>query len=127
MLNEQLKLIRKKNKFTQQELSDLLEIERSTYASYETGRNRPDISVLTAIAKIFGVTVDYITNIDPKKELEVFDATLSLKKQQGSTLVSEITKDEKEILAMYRICSAENKEKVKALLKESKNEDLKKR
>lgn len=124
MLNEQMKLIRKKNKYTQQQISDLLEIERSTYASYETGRNRPDIRLLAAFAKIFSVTVDYLINIDPAKELEFFDSALSLKKQQGGSLLSELSKDEKEVLAMYRICSDKNKEKIKTLLKEAKNEDL---
>ncbi len=125
MLNEQLKLIRKKNKFTQQQISDLLEIERSTYASYETGRNRPDISLLSAFAKVFGITVDYIINIDPSKELSVFDSNLSIKKEQGETLVSELVKDEKEVLSMYRLCSDEDREKIKVVLKDLKKENLK--
>ena len=125
MLNEQLKLIRKKNRFTQQQVSDLLEIERSTYASYETGRNRPDISLLAAFAKIFGITVDYLINIDPSKELSVYDLNLSIKKEQGGTIVSELVKDEKEVLSMYRLCSDEDREKIKAVLKDLKKENLK--
>lgn len=125
MLNEQLKLIRKKNKYTQQELSDILEIERSTYASYETGRNRPDISLLSAIAKVFGVSVDYIVSIDPQKEAEAYDIVLENKRKQGETIVSDLSKEEREVLAMYRICSNENKDKVKSLLISAKNEDLK--
>lgn len=124
MLNEQMKLIRKKNKYTQQQISDLLEIERSTYASYETGRNRPDIRLLAAFAKAFNITVDYLINIDPSKELEVLDSTTSLKKQQGESLISELSKEEKELLAMYRICSDKNKEKFRELLKSAKSEDL---
>lgn len=124
MLNEQMRLIRKKNKYTQQQISDLLEIDRSTYASYETGRNRPDIRLLAAFAKVFNVSVDYIINIDPVKELEVFDSALSLKKQQGESILSELSKDERELLAMYRICSDKNKEKVRELLRKTKNEDL---
>ena len=103
----------------------MLEIERSTYASYETGRNRPDISLLAAFAKIFGITVDYLINIDPSKELSVFDLNLSIKKEQGETIVSELVKDEKEVLSMYRLCSDEDREKIKAVLKDFKKENLK--
>ena len=126
MLNEKLKLIRKANKYTQQQISELLEINRSTYASYETGRNEPDIRFLAAFAKVFDITVDCLIELDPKTELAVFDSALSLKKKKGDSLVSELQNDEKEMLAMYRLCSDETKEKVKELLKQAKNEELKK-
>lgn len=125
MLNEQMRLIRKKNKYTQQQISDLLGIERSTYASYETGRNRPDIRVLSAFVKIFDVTVDYLVGIDPQKELEFFDRIANIKRRQGETILSDLNKDERELLAMYRICSDDSKEKIKTFLKDIKNEDLK--
>ena len=124
MLNEQLKLIRKANKYTQQQISDLLEIDRSTYASYETGRNRPDIRFLAAFAKVFDITVDYLIGIDPKSEFLVCDSVVSLKKEQGETLISELKRDEKDLLAMYRMCSSEKKENFMELLKQAKNEEL---
>lgn len=64
MLCDQLKYIRQANGMTQQQLSDALGINRSTYAPYETGRNRPDIDVLAHIAEVCGVTVDYIIHLN---------------------------------------------------------------
>lgn len=48
------------NNLTQKELADILNIERSTLSSYETGRRYPTISVLVRIADTFNVSVDYL-------------------------------------------------------------------
>lgn len=48
------------NDLTQKELADILNIERSTLSSYETGRRYPTISVLIRIADTFNVSVDYL-------------------------------------------------------------------
>lgn len=118
MLSEQLKQIRKANKFTQQDLADAVGIERSTYASYETGRNKPDVILLKRIANVFGVSSDFILEIDTSKKFNMSDANVSYKKN-GSQLVSTLSKDEKAVLAQYRLLSEDKKEEVKTFL--SKN------
>lgn len=52
--------LRTTNDLTQKELADILNIERSTLSSYETGRRYPTISVLIRIADTFNVSVDYL-------------------------------------------------------------------
>ena len=52
--------LRTTNDLTQKELADILNIERSTLSSYETGRRYPTISVLIRIADTFDVSVDYL-------------------------------------------------------------------
>ena len=64
MLGEKMKLIRNYNGYSQRQIAEILKIERSTYASYETGRNRPDIFAVQRFAKIFNVSVDYILSLD---------------------------------------------------------------
>lgn len=51
MLGEKMKLIRNYNGYSQRQIAEILKIERSTYASYETGRNRPDIFAFSALQK----------------------------------------------------------------------------
>lgn len=109
MLSEQLKIIRKANKFTQQELADAIGIERSTYASYETGRNKPDVILLSKIAKVFGVSSDYILEIDTTAPLNVEDIPVQYKKKSGNQLVSTLSKEEKSVLAKYRLLSDNKK------------------
>lgn len=48
---------RKHHSLTQQKISDMLGIERSTYAKYETGR-KPEIDILIKLAEFYGMTVD---------------------------------------------------------------------
>lgn len=109
MLSEQLKIIRKANKFTQQELADAIGIERSTYASYETGRNKPDVILLSKIAKVFGVSSDFILEIDTTAPLNVEDIPVKYKKKSGNKLVSTLSKEEKSVLAKYRLLSDNKK------------------
>lgn len=109
MLSEQLKIIRKANKFTQQGLADAIGIERSTYASYETGRNKPDIILLSKIAKVFNVSSDFILEIDTTVPLNVEDISVKYKKKSGNKLVSTLSKEEKSVLAKYRLLSDNKK------------------
>lgn len=109
MLSEQLKIIRKANKFTQQGLADAIGIERSTYASYETGRNKPDAVLLSKIAKVFDVSSDFILEIDTTVPLNVEDIPVQYKKKSGNKLVSTLSKEEKNVLAKYRLLSDNKK------------------
>ena len=109
MLSEQLKIIRKANKFTQQGLADAIGIERSTYASYETGRNKPDVILLSKIAKVFDVSSDFILEIDTTVPLNVEDISVQYKKKSGNKLVSTLSKEEKNVLAKYRLLSDNKK------------------
>lgn len=109
MLSEQLKIIRRANKFTQQGLADAIGIERSTYASYETGRNKPDVILLSKIAKVFDVSSDYILEIDTTVPLNVEDIPVKYKKKSGNKLVSTLSKEEKSVLAKYRLLSDNKK------------------
>ena len=119
MLSEQLKIIRKANKFTQQELADAIGIERSTYASYETGRNKPDVNLLSKIAKVFGVSSDYILEIDTTVPLNVEDIPVQYKKKSGNQLVSTLSKEEKGVLAKYRLLSDSKKTELVDFLKKN--------
>lgn len=119
MLSEQLKIIRKANKFTQQELADAIGIERSTYASYETGRNKPDVVLLSKIAKVFGVSSDFILEIDTTVPLNVEDIPVQYKKKSGNQLVSTLSKEEKGVLAKYRLLSDSKKTELVDFLKKN--------
>ena len=101
MLSEQLKMIRKANGFTQVELAKAIDIERSTYASYETGRNRPDIGVLEKIAVALGVTVDFIIKLDTSKAIKLADD--EKKYNNEPKLLSELSDEEKQIVARLRL------------------------
>ena len=48
--------LRKSRKMTQKQIADILGIEAKTVSKWETGRGFPDISYVTELADIFGVS-----------------------------------------------------------------------
>lgn len=54
---ENLKAIRTKAGYTQDELAAELHVTRQTISSYETGRSEPDIETLTKLSSLLGVEV----------------------------------------------------------------------
>lgn len=58
MLSDRLKLLRNNAKLSQQQLADILGIDRSTYTYYETNKTNPSIPLLLKLSGIYGITVD---------------------------------------------------------------------
>ncbi len=66
MLGENLKSLRIKKELTQQQLADLLKINRVTYTQYELDKREPDNTTLIALADFFNVTTDYLLGREEK-------------------------------------------------------------
>ena len=58
---KKLKDLRLQSKMTQSELGNRLYVSKQAVSKWETGKAIPDIDLLIDIAKIFNVSVDYIT------------------------------------------------------------------
>lgn len=67
--SKRLKLLRRKQAYTQDQLAELLGISRSSLAMYEQGRRSPDFETLEAIADIFNVDIDYLLRKREPSEL----------------------------------------------------------
>lgn len=59
-IGEFLASLRKSKGYTQQEAADLLGVSNKTVSNWETGASCPDISMLPALAELYGVTCDEI-------------------------------------------------------------------
>ena len=59
--NERIREIREDNRFTQQNIADLLHIGQRTYSDYESGKTRIPVDSLLILAKHYDVSVDYIS------------------------------------------------------------------
>lgn len=57
-LGDKIKQLR--NELTQEDLASLLQVDRSTLASWEVNRREPDIVTLCRIANLFNVSVDWL-------------------------------------------------------------------
>ena len=58
--SERLKELRKSNKVTQKQMSDLLEITERNYQRYEYGLVDPTASNMATLADYFNVSLDYL-------------------------------------------------------------------
>ena len=58
--SERLKQFRKTRGYTQRQIAEILEVDRSAYACYEIGKSQPDLSGLLILADFYGVSLDYL-------------------------------------------------------------------
>ena len=113
-LARQMRALRTVNHYTQQQIADILNIDRTTYTSYEISKNTPDIMLLDAFAKIFSVDIDWILPIDTQnidtlcEEVDAYEAN-----NDDCSLVSKLSKEERELIGEYRILSEKDKRKVR--------------
>lgn len=58
--HEKLKMLRKKEGFTQQEVADFFGINQAVYQKWESGNRKPSYENLSLLACIFDVSIDYL-------------------------------------------------------------------
>lgn len=72
MLGENIKYLRKRNRLSQQQLAEVLEIPRTTLGDYERGHTEPSLDTLIRIARYFQTSVDALLTLKLwHEELEV--------------------------------------------------------
>ena len=60
MLGDILLILRKRNGYTQVDLSKMLNIQQTSYSKYEKNQRQPDYETIKKIADFYGVTTDYL-------------------------------------------------------------------
>lgn len=68
MVFERIRALREDHDRTQQELADILHINRRTYSAYENGVNAVPIDILIALAGFYHVSTDYLLNLTDQPE-----------------------------------------------------------
>lgn len=64
---DRLREFRDRRGVSQQIVADILGMDRSTYAYYESGKTEPSINTLIMLADFYGVTLDYLIGHAPPK------------------------------------------------------------
>lgn len=62
MLYRRIRDLREDKDMTQQDMADILHINRRTYSAYETGTNSMTPETLCKIADFYNTSVDYLLN-----------------------------------------------------------------
>lgn len=105
-LAEWLRCIRVKCGFSQKTVANILNVNRSTYTYYESGKTTPDPMTLHRIARIFGVPIDvFFSEEHPVMEAgdsENKKRRAPKKMQPDPEKVGQLSAGEKEIIAYLR-------------------------
>ncbi|MCR9249511.1 MAG: LexA family transcriptional regulator [bacterium] len=89
-VNENIKYLRKKNSYTQEQFAELIGIKRSLVGAYEEGRADPRLNNLLRMSEVFKVSVDTLLNKDVSK---LSDEELYSSGGSGGMKVLSITVD----------------------------------
>ena len=63
-LGRRLKELRNKRKLTQQQVAERIWVSKAMVSAYELSIRTPSYEVLIKLAKLFGVTTDYLLGLD---------------------------------------------------------------
>ena len=66
-----LKRLRQSKNYSQQTLADKLSVTKSLISSYEQDLRLPSLDMLIKISAEFGVSTDYLLNLDRQKTINV--------------------------------------------------------
>ena len=78
--------------FTQQEIADILNLNRTTYTKYETGVSEPSFEFLKKIVAVYGVDVNAILGQE-EFEKNLHDFVMPM---------YNLTNEERELVGIYR-------------------------
>ncbi|MBR0413525.1 MAG: helix-turn-helix transcriptional regulator [Clostridia bacterium] len=107
MVAKTLRAFRKANGFTQKQIADKLNIDRSTYSYYELGKINPSISSMVTLSELYGISLDEMVHYDQAEPIST--AASPSAPYESMPVLSE---DEKKLVASYRQLSSEAKEDV---------------
>lgn len=63
-IGQRLKEARTSNNYSQQEVSEILHVSRSTISSWEIGRTYPSIELLINLSDLYGISLDQLLKED---------------------------------------------------------------
>lgn len=113
LINAKLRELRVKSGYTQHQIADILNIDRSTYTYYETGKTSPDITVLAKLSKIFNVSIDELFSYDDEIG-EVADRRVRKYEvgQKNASRIYDLSSQEKDLIGSFRVCTPAEKAEI---------------
>ncbi|MDD5952045.1 MAG: helix-turn-helix domain-containing protein [Oscillospiraceae bacterium] len=119
-LNEKLRSLREKCGLTQEQVAKTLNIDRSSYTYYETGKTEPSISSLIKLSNLFKVSVEELLGSETPNAVLVRDGRSGRKPPsrppQNQSHIYDLDKQEKQLLCYYRSMEEDKKKQAMAFL-----------
>ena len=118
-----LRMLRRQMGVTQKEIAQSLNIDRSTYAYYETDKTNPDLITLRRIASIFHVSTDYLLGIETPA---IHAAPVRDRGPEPASegILSGLQEDERIFILLYRQLDTEQRENLVRYVMDTINREL---
>ena len=88
-LAEKIANLRKKNRWSQEELAEKMGVSRQAVSKWESAQAAPDLENILALSRLFGVTTDYLLKDEIETEELVADGDGEPARRVSLTLASE--------------------------------------
>ena len=109
--HERLKNERLKKKLTQEQLAEILKIDRTSISKYENEKQLPELYVLNSIADFFGVSLDYIVGRSDSRTSGVNDSIPVDFLQQFDNLSNESKQELEKYIQLLKMKDGMDKSK----------------
>ncbi len=116
-VSEKIRECRRECGFTQQMVATALNVDRTTYTCYESGKTEPSVDSLAQMSKIFGIPLCELFACYEDSVPVVSVASPGSSFIADSMPVRGLAKDEKEFIMLYRMMGEKEREE---LLKKGK-------
>lgn len=90
-IGEKIKKARLENGFTQEELAEKLMVSRQAITKWEADRGIPDVPNLKLLARLLGVSVDYLIDDGEAVDMTVIRETINLSKYGKAIFKKSLT------------------------------------
>lgn len=108
MLEERLRIARKRKKLTQQYVAEQLDVTAQAYSTYETGAVTPNPKTLKTLAILYGVSSDYLLGLtdDPTPTSQLINPAKAENVRAGGLVANggdygDLTKEERNLLNAF--------------------------
>ena len=111
--SERLREFRTRHKMTQQEIADVLGVDRTAYTFYETGKTQPSAANIVKLSRIFNVTVGYLLGVEENSpELAQYKVITPL--EEGVDPIALLNRTERKLLMYIRTQDVADREELLA-------------
>lgn len=120
MLCNRIKQFREYNNLDSKLLAKMLGISEKEYKAFESGKENPDIDIITRLATYYKVTIEEFYGYTPRLQLHSKEAEFDLGDDDdvGERILkmSDLSWDEAQLILYYRAHKDENDEIIKKIL-----------
>ena len=113
-LSEKLKELRKRACMTQDDIAEVLDMNRTSFSKYENGAATPPLAVMRKLAKIYSVPLEYL--IHDEQPFYVFKESTEddVRREKSDDVFNfaQLTPAERKLIMKMRLMSEDKKKEI---------------